>query len=284
MELTNVLVIGGGAAGLVSALAARSHYPDKDVMLIHKEEKVVIPYSIPYLSKTRDSVDDINLTDFGLRNAGVDIRINEVISINSKEKKCLLEDSTEIIYEKLILATDSIPLVPDWLKGTNLHNVFTVPKDHKHLELLYEELRRFKKIVVIGAGFTGIEMSTGLKKMGKDITLIEIWPYILDKAFDEDLTEEAEKILLEKGINILKENGVKEIVGETEVKALKIEYADVVNLIKADAVVLAMGYELDTEVAKIGSIASDWNDSYKVGKSIRSDNHENLSVGACTLK
>lgn len=266
MEQTNVLVIGGGAAGLIAALAARSHYPNKNVMLIHKEEKEAIQSSNQNLSRTHDSSEVVSLTDVGLKQAGVDVKINEVISINSKEKKCLLKDFNEISYEKLVVATDSIPFVPGWLKGTHLQNVFTVPKHHNDLDVLYEKLKSFKNIVVIGAGFTGIEMSTELKKMGKDITLIEVWPYILGKAFDEDLTEEAEKILLDKGINILKENGVKEIIGEKEVKAVKIEYGDVVNLINADAVLLSMGYELDTELAKKVSIASDRNDSVKEGE------------------
>ena len=104
----------------------------------------------------------------GLKQAGVDVKINEVISINSKEKKCVLKDFTEISYEKLVVATDSIPFVPGWLKGTHLQNVFTVPKHHNDLDVLYKKLKSFKNIVVIGAGVTGIEMSTELKKMGKN--------------------------------------------------------------------------------------------------------------------
>ena len=133
MEHTDVLVIGGSAAGLVSALAAKSHYPNKDVMLIRKEEKAVIPCGIPYMFGTLNSTEEDILPDAGLINAGVEIRINEVITINGKDKKCQLKDYSEITFNKLILATGSTPKIPSWLKGAHLQNVFTVPKDLNYL-------------------------------------------------------------------------------------------------------------------------------------------------------
>ena len=251
-----MLVIGGGAAGLIAAHAAKSQYPDKDVVLIHKEEKESIPLSDQFFSGTHDTSGSAGLTDVGLKKVGVDVKINEVLYINSREKKCVLKDFTEILYEKLVVATDSIPSIPCWLKGRDLHNVYTVPKHHGDLDMLYEKLKNFKNIVIIGAGFTGIEISIALRKRGKEITLIEVWPYILTKTFDEDLTGQAEKVILDNGINILKEYGVKEIIGEKEVKAVKIEYSDVIDIIATDAVLLAMGYELDTELAKKISVTA----------------------------
>ncbi len=47
--MTDVLVIGGSAAGFVSAMTVKSNYPDKDVTMIRQEEKVMIPCGIPYI-------------------------------------------------------------------------------------------------------------------------------------------------------------------------------------------------------------------------------------------
>ena len=128
MEITDVLIIGGSAAGLVSALAAKSHYPEKKVTLVRKEENAVIPCGIPYIFGTLNSPNEDVLPDTGLEKANVDIIINEVVSIKSEEKICQLKNGSEITFDKLILATGSIPNKPKWLKGANLENVFTVQK------------------------------------------------------------------------------------------------------------------------------------------------------------
>jgi NADPH-dependent 2,4-dienoyl-CoA reductase/sulfur reductase-like enzyme len=284
MKHTNVLVIGGSAAGLVSALAAKSHYPNKDVMLIRKEEKAVIPCGIPYIFGTLNSSEEDILPDSGLEKAGIEISINEVITINGKEKKCQLKDYSEITFDKLILATGSTPKIPSWLKGTHLENVFTVPKDLDYLNEMNEKLKSFEKIVVIGAGFIGIEMSDELKKKGKDVTLIEVLPHILGKAFDADLADEAEKILLERGVKILKGHGVREIIGDTKVEEVKIEYDDIVDIVKADAVILAMGYKPNTELAKKLNIAFNRDGFIKVDEYMRTDIPDIFAVGDCAEK
>ncbi len=43
MEKTDVLVVGGSAAGIVAATTGKSFHPDKDFMLIRKEVQAVVP-------------------------------------------------------------------------------------------------------------------------------------------------------------------------------------------------------------------------------------------------
>ena len=284
MEETDVLVIGGSAAGLVSALAAKSHYPGKNVTLIRKEEKAVIPCGIPYIFGTLNSAEEDILPDAGLIKAGVDIKVNEVISINGEEKKCQLKDKSEIAYEKLILATGSTPVIPDWLKGAHLQNVYTVPKDLNYLELMQEKLKDLKNIVVIGAGFIGIEMSDELRKNGKDVTLVEVLPHVLGNAFDTDLADEAENILLERGVRILKEHCVQEILGEEKVDGVKIENNGTVSTVKADAVILSVGYKPNTKLAENLNLIFNRDGFIKVDEYMRTDQPDIFAIGDCAEK
>lgn len=284
MEKTDVLVIGGSAAGLVSALAAKSHYPSKNVTLIRKEEKAVIPCGIPYIFGTLNSAEEDILPDAGLIKAGVEIKVNEVISINGEEKKCQLKDKSEIAYEKLILATGSTPVIPDWLKGTHLQNVYTVPKDLNYLQLMQEKLKDLKNIVVIGAGFIGIEMSDELKKNGKDVTLVEVLPHVLGNAFDADLADEAENILLQRGVKILKEHCVQEILGEEKVEEVKIENNGTVSTVKADAVILSVGYKPNTKLAENLNLIFNRDGFIKVDEYMRTDQPDIFAIGDCAEK
>ncbi len=284
MKNTDVLVIGGSAAGLGAALAAKSHYPNKSVILVRKEQHVAIPCGIPYIFGTLEKTEQDILPDLGLINAGVEIMVNEVISLDGEAKSCKLKDGEEISYDKLILATGSTPVVPGWLKGAHLENVFTVPKDLVYLDAMKKKLEDLENIVVIGAGFIGIEMSDELKKTGKNVTLVEVQPHVLPLAFDADLADEAESILKERGVHILTGHAVKEIVGEEKVKEVKIEYADVTNLIHADAVILSVGYEPNTQLASTLDVTYNRDGFIKVDEYMRTDHPDVFAVGDCAEK
>ena len=284
MKKTDVLIIGGSAAGLVSALAAKSHYPEKKVTMVRKDEKAVIPCGIPYIFGTLNSSDEDILPDAGLEKAGINILINEVVSIKNQDKICLLKNGDEIAYDKLILATGSVPNIPSWLEGATLDNVFTVPKSKVYLDAMHEKLKSFQNIVVIGAGFIGVEMSDELNKKGKNITLVEVLPNILRMAFDSELAVEAEKILKERGVNVITNNGVKAIVGKNKVEGVKIDSKDENDIIKADAVILAMGYLPNTELAKNTELTFNRDGFIKVDEYMRTDDPDIFAVGDCAEK
>ena len=167
MAKTDVLVIGGSATGLVAAMTAKSNNPDKSVTVIRKEEKVMIPCGIPYIFGTVGTSDNNILPDGGLKNLGVSIIIGEVTAVDTKAKVCSVKDGEPIEYDKLIMGTGSLPSVPGWLKGADLKNVFTIPKNKTYLDDLHAMLDGFKKIVVIGAGFIGVEVSDELTRPAK---------------------------------------------------------------------------------------------------------------------
>ncbi len=247
MKKTDVLVIGGSATGLVAAMTAKSNNPDKSVTVIRKEEKVMIPCGIPYIFGTIDSSDNNILPDGGLIKLGVDIVVDEVISIDAEGKTCETKGGESFLYDKLIMGTGSMPVVPKWLKGTELDNVFTIPKNKVYLDNIMNKLEGIKDVVVIGAGFIGVEMSDELNKKGKNVTLVEILPYILGATFDDDFASVAQEILIERGVAAITGVGVKEITGEGKVSGVVLQDG---KELKADAVILSLGYDPNTKLAE----------------------------------
>jgi len=247
MKKTDVLVIGGSATGLAAAMTAKSNYPDKNVTVIRKEEKVMIPCGIPYIFGTVGSSDNNILPDEGLVKLGVDIMVDEVLEVDAKTKTCKTKSGEELMYDKLIIGTGSLPAVPSWLKGTDLKNVFTIPKNKDCLDQIQQKLQDLQKIVVIGAGFIGVEVSDELNKIGKDVTLVEILPNILGATFDDEFTLEAETILTQRGVKIKTNCGIEEIIGDGKVSQVRLKNGEVMD---ADAVILSLGYLPNTELAK----------------------------------
>lgn len=283
MEKTDVLVIGGSAAGLSAAVAGKASYPEKEFLLIRKEEKVMIPCGIPYIFGSLDgSNQNVLPADATYDKLGIKYKVGNVNSIDKENKICLLDDGTGIRFEKLVLATGSVPKTPTWLKGAELENVFTIPKDKIYLDEMESKLERCKKVVTIGGGFIGVELSDELIKKDKDVTLVEILPHILGLAFDEELAVRAEEILKSNGVKIKTGSGVSEILGDGEkVTGVLLDNGEKID---ADAVILSMGYRPNTAIAEKAGIKLAEKGFIRVDEYMRTEDPDIFAVGDCAEK
>ncbi len=284
MEKTNVLIIGGGASGLQAAISAKSNYPDKSVVVIRKEDKVLVPCGIPYIFGSLHTSDKNILPDKMLTNIGVEIKIGEVTDVDIKGNVCTLANGHKIYFEKLIFATGSIPTRPKWLKGGDLENVFIIPKNKQYLDEMLTKLKPLKKVITIGAGFIGVEMSDEMTKAGWDVTLVEIEPSILSRAFDKEFGDKAEDLLKSRGVKVITNKGVKEIIGK-DGKVSKVILATGEEL-EADAVILSMGYVPNTKLAEKSGIELNKYGFIKTCEYMRVDNcsEDIFAVGDCAEK
>jgi len=282
MKTTDVLVIGGSAAGMVAALTGKSSWPKKRFTLVKKQKEMMVPCGIPYIFGTLERSDqNLMPVDAMLDKAGIESIIGEVVSINKENKSVSLNDGETIEYEKLVIATGSIPVKPKWLVGGEKENVFTIPKDKIYLDDMKNKLSSCKKVVVIGAGFIGVEFSDELIKHGHEVTLVEKLPDILMLAFDVELSKKIEEILAGRGVNIITGNGIKEILGERKVESVKLENGDI---IKSDAVILSVGYKPNVELARQAGIYVDESGFIAVDEYMRTHVKDIFAVGDCAQK
>jgi NADH oxidase (H2O2-forming) len=282
MKNTDVLVIGGSAAGMVAALTGKSSYPDKDFTVIKKQKDVMVPCGIPYIFGTLDSSSlNIMPVDNMMEKAGVTSLVGEVVSIDTTAKSAKLADGETISYNKLVLATGSQPVLPSWLKGGHKENVFTIPKDKVYLDEMKKKLTRCKRVVVIGAGFIGVEFSDEFAQSGHEVVLVEKLPNILGLAFDVELSDRIANLLIERGVQIRTGSGVTEIVGENKVEGVKLDNGDVVA---ADAVILAMGYKPNVKLAIESGIYVDEGGFIAVDEYMRTHVPDVFAIGDCAQK
>ncbi|NCC69872.1 MAG: NAD(P)/FAD-dependent oxidoreductase, partial [Clostridia bacterium] len=121
----DVVIVGGGPAGIVTATTAKKTYPDKSVVVIRKEREGVIPCGIPYIFHTLPTLDANNMPIKGAEDLGVGFVFDEVEEVSTDAKKVKLSGGESIEYEKLVIATGSQPIFPP-IKGSELPGVFTI--------------------------------------------------------------------------------------------------------------------------------------------------------------
>ncbi|MFP4532388.1 MAG: FAD-dependent oxidoreductase [Desulfobacterales bacterium] len=281
MKQTDVLVIGGSAAGIVAATTAKSFHPDKSVMLVRKDRDVLVPCGIPYIFGTLESSEKNVVPDAVLANAGVELKIDEVLTIDQNAKTCRTADNTEIAFDKLVLAIGSAPVKPGWLEGADLENVFTIPKNKDYLDDLKSRLDGHRQVVVVGGGFIGVELADELAKTGKTVTLIEMMPYILSAAFDKEFAARAQKTLEDRGVPVKAGAGIKKINGNGKVSGLTLNNNETLD---ADAVILSVGYKPNSELAENAGLPVNEMGFIKVNEYMRTENPDIFAVGDCAEK
>jgi NADH oxidase (H2O2-forming) len=282
MRITDVLIIGGSAAGMVAALTGKSSWPKKSFILVKKQKEMMVPCGIPYIFGTLDCSDqNIMPVDAMLAKSGIESLVDEVISINKEDKMVALASGETIKYDKLVIATGSTPVKPKWLVGGEKVNVFVIPKDKIYLDEMRTRLDSCKKVVVIGAGFIGVEFSDELIKYGHEVTLVEKQPEILSLAFDKELSKKIEEILLMRGVKIITGNGIKKITGETKVEAVVLEKGD---LVESDAVILTIGYKPNSKLARESEIYVDESGFIAVDEYMRTHVKDIFAIGDCAQK
>ncbi len=279
---TDVLVIGSSAAGLVGAITGKRVYPEKKFTVVTRFPKTLIPCGIPYIFGTLGNSDnDIMPADKMFEANNIDMLVDEAEAIQLKEKNVRFKSGKIIEYDKLVIGTGSLPIQPSWLKGAGLKNVFTVPKNKDYLDGLHKKLNEVQKVVVIGAGFIGVEISDELKKAGKEVTLVEKLPHILGLAFDVDISERVTMLLEDRGVRVKTEMLVTEISGNGKVDGVLLESGE---KIEAEAVILAMGYKPNTKLAAGAGLPVSDKGFIKVDDYMRTSDPDVFAVGDCAEK
>jgi NADH oxidase (H2O2-forming) len=282
MKTTDVLIIGGSAAGMVAALTGKSSWPKKNFILVKKQKEMMVPCGIPYIFGTLDNTtQNIMPVDNMLEKSGIESLVDEVIKIDKEAKKAELLSGEVIKYEKLVIATGSTPVKPKWLIGGEKENVFVIPKNKPYLDDMKSKLANLKKVVVVGAGFIGVEFSDELIKHGHEVILVEKLPEILSLAFDVELSKRIEEILVQRGVKIITGNGIKEILGDKKVEAVQLDKGEITDV---NSVILSIGYKPNTKLALDSGIYVDESGFIAVDEYMRTHVKDIFAIGDCAQK
>ncbi|MBN1972458.1 MAG: FAD-dependent oxidoreductase [Sedimentisphaerales bacterium] len=277
----DVLVVGAGPAGIISAVTARKYYPEKKITVIKSVEEGVIPCGIPYMLASLKNPDENKSGNAALEKNNVDVLVDEVIRINRSEKTVTTKKGHEFGYEKLVLATGSLPVIPP-IKGIDKEGVYHIYKDLVYLKKLIEQVKKAKNVMILGGGFIGVELADEISKIkGINVCLVEMLPDLLANSFDIEFSKIAEDVLKSNRVKILTNTKVEEISGKEKVEMIR--FSDGTK-IEADLVLIGTGGIPNSKVASdaglnLGKSKGIWVDEY-----MRTNDSDIFAVGDCAVK
>ena len=281
MKQADVVIIGGSAAGLTAALTARRRYPEKKILLVRKEKLVPIPCGIPYVFGTVGSPQGNLIPDTPLEKNNIEILLEEVTELDRDNRTLHTKSGETVKYDNLIIATGSLPMMPP-IPGFDKEMVYPVYKDVEHLTKMQKDLEKVKKLVVIGGGFIGVEISDEINKLeGRDVTICELLPHCLQLAFDEEFCQEAEKLLKERGVTVVTGSKVVSIEGNDKVEGVKLGDGSVLD---ADMVIVGIGTVPNIGLAKDANLRLGPTGSIWVDRTMRTSDENIFSCGDCAEK
>ncbi len=218
-----IVVIGGSAAGPKAAAKARRIDNRAEVIILQKDADLSMascgyPYYIGGFFDDRNMLlctptGVVRNPQFYLNAKDIEARVNtEVSAIDRKTRTISFRNTVtgetgEMTYDKLIIATGSIPQMPP-VPGVGLSGITTLQsmKDADFLRKVKDE-GKIKKAVVVGGGLIGIETCEALQLAGIEITVVELLPQLLT-FLDWELAKLVENHVKSKGANVITENGI----------------------------------------------------------------------------
>ncbi len=282
---TDILIVGGGPAGMMTGITAAQFWPHKHVLVIRPEMDAVIPCGIPYIFGTLGGTDEDMAGRAPLLAAGGRIQIGSVQRIDRATRTAVLANGDMLRWERLVLATGAENFIPP-IPGTDLDGVFSIRKDYDYLDQLFSTLiPSIKTLAIIGGGFIGVEFADEIRKRGIEVHLVERLPHLMQAAFDLDACAAVEKQLRAHGVHIHTGAQVEALLPGASGKRVGQVQITGQEALTVDAVLIAIGTrpqvtlarEMGLTLSRSGGI---WVDAFQRSR----ENPDIFAVGDCAHK
>lgn len=250
-----VIVVGGVAGGASTAARLRRLEEDFEIIMFEKGEYISfancgLPYYIGEVITEREKL-IVQTVEAMSDKFNMDIRnLSEVIEIDKENKKVTVKnhktgETYDESYDVLVLSPGASPIKPPISGINDCNNLFTlrnIPDTDKIKA--YVDKDTTKKAVVIGGGFIGIEMAENLVERGIDVTLVEASSQVM-APLDVEMVSTIHEHLIDHGINLILDDGVKEFKNNGKIVALNSG-----KEIETDLIILSIGVRPETSIAK----------------------------------
>lgn len=281
-----VVVVGCTHAGTAAVKSILANQPDAEVTVFERNDNISFlscGIALYVGGVVKDPAGLFYSNPEELAGLGADVNMeHDVTEIDTKAKTVTAKDlkSAEektVAYDKLVMTTGSWPIIPP-IPGIEADNILLC-KNYTQANEIIARGKDAKKIVVVGGGYIGIELVEAFAETGKDVTLIDGLPRILNKYLDKPFTDVLEEELEKQGVKLALGENVSEFIAENgKVKTVVTPS----NQFDADMVIMCVGFRPNTELLK-GKVDMLPNGAIQVNDYMQTSDSDIFAAGDSTV-
>ena len=246
--MNEIVVIGSGQAAIQTVMSLKRNEFTGSIKVIGEEDH--LPYQRPPLSKDflleeyKPERVSLKKKEFYEEN-GVDLILGKrAESIDTILKEITLSDENKIRYDQLVIATGSRVRKLN-VPGSDKKGIYYL-RDLDDANALKQRLKKNKKMVIVGAGYIGLEVASVAASLGVEVTVIEMANRVMNRTVDPIISSYYQKLHESHGVKIHLDNGLKAFEGGDSVNAVLCSDG---LMLEADLVVIGAGVLPNQEIA-----------------------------------
>ena len=282
------IILGAGHAGVTCAFSLRKNGWQGAILLVEKD--LDLPYHRPPLSKSYLLAEAPTMTPLkalaSYQKEDIQLLLGACAKgIDKINKFIILTDGRQLHFDKLVLALGSQPIIPS-IKGINVHGEkkelekpIHILKSLSDAQSIKEYLngKNHEKVVIIGGGYIGLELSASLTSLGCYVTILERESRVLKRVTAEPLSEYFEKLHRDNGVQV--ETGVEIISIKTHADGWQINISDDRKII-CNHICMATGVYVDKTIAQTADL--DFSNGIKVDHQCETSHEDIYAIGDIT--
>jgi NAD(P)H-nitrite reductase large subunit len=269
------VIIGNSAAAVGAVEGIRQMDGTGEITVISNEKYHT--YSRPLISyllqgKTDQERMKYRPADFYTRNGCNTILGRKVIGIKKNDKQAVLDDGSEIPYDRLLAATGSLPFIPGFEGLDSVKCKYTFMSLDDALSLK-EALGPDKRVLIIGAGLIGLKCAEGIASHVKSVTCIDLSERILSSILDDESAAMVRKHIEKHNIAFVLGQSVSRFDGQTA-------YLSGGSKLDFDILVIAVGVR--PNISLISDIGGETGRGIVTDEYMRTSIDDIYAAGDCT--
>ena len=273
-----VCIIGAGAGARNASGRIRQLDKEAQIDIFSTQAEIgYAPCEPPFVLKGLVGWDDIFYGDNFFEQRNIAVHLNTEVTDILREEKRIVAGGQSYPYDKLILSPGAVPSIPP-ISGLDGKNEFTVSTNIADGKALEKIIPKYNRAAVIGAGAIGVEMTLALIAKGyQRVYLLDMQENILPASLDKDMAEKIEKVMQQKGVELILSASISSIKSDSGGKRVMLPDQE----LEVDIVFLTTGAKPNVELARRAGIEIGETGGILVNQYLQTSDPDIYAVGDC---